>query len=249
MAGVNTVVRGLIQDSGFDAMTIIAAALNAAGHEVNIPSKTVADPVKTVKQQKRIKRANKKTKRMEMEEQANQFKEWNMGGDYKYISDKALKIAIETHTKPIRKPLTGYMKYMNEIRPSLAIKGLNGREIAIEAGRKWREEMSDDDKLRYKQLAITDLENKYGPQKAQKATVSKKAQKATSKKAQKATASKKTQKATANKKVKHTPKKSRKKSPEQVFEDTPVTPSAGMFDSDCDSSNSSDSDCDDSDSD
>ena len=44
MAGVNTCVRGLIQNSGFDAMAIIAAALNAAGHEVQLPTKTTAAP-------------------------------------------------------------------------------------------------------------------------------------------------------------------------------------------------------------
>jgi hypothetical protein len=228
MAGVNTCVRGLIQNSGFDAMAIIAAVLNAAGHEVQLSTKTTAAP-KTVKQKKRAKRAGKKAARREMEELATtEHPEWGMNEDYKGISDKILREALESGDKPRRKPLTGYMFFLGQVRGDLKEQGMNGKEIAKEAGRQWREVLEEEVKQDYKQQAIDDLEAKYGPQSASE---DEEVEKPTSKKTRKP----RKKAAGGGGGAKKTRKSRKKKAATPEPEDTPVAPEGGMFDSDTDS--------------
>lgn len=235
MAGVNTCVRDLIQNSSFDPMEIIAAVLNNAGHDVHLSTK-MTDVPKTEKQKKRAKRAGKKTARLEMEEKAEtEHPEWDMGGDYKYISDKVLREALENGVKPIRKPLTGYMVFLSQVRPGLKDQGLNGKEIAKEAGRQWREELDTNAKDDYKQQAIADLENKYGPQSTRKGEEKPKKTRQPRKKA----ASKKPAGGGGAKKTRKPRKKAPTPEPTPEPEDTPVV-SNGMFDSDEDSDSDSD---------
>ena len=233
MAGVNTCVRGLIQNSGFDAMAIIAAALNAAGHEVQLPTKTTAAP-KTEKQQKRAKRAGKKAARKDMEAQADaEHPEWGMDGDYKNISDKVLREALESGEKPRRKPLSGYMFFLSQIREELKKQGMNGKDIAKEAGRQWREELDEDAKNEFKQQAIDDLNDKYGPQTASEGEEKEKPKTKKTRKPRKKPVAKKSGGGGGAKKTRKTRKK-KVATPEPQEEDTPVMPAGGMFDSESD---------------
>lgn len=155
---VNT-VRELLSN-GHDALAIIAAVLNETGHNVTFP-KGFAN---ANKQDKRNRNANKKAKMAELIKRADEeYPEWGMDGDYKYVTAKALSDAIESGEKPSRKPLSGYMMFLHEKRPELKDEGLNGRDIAKKAGAMWRE-LSDDDKNKYTNMGIQAIVDKYGEQ-------------------------------------------------------------------------------------
>ena len=221
-------------------MAIIAAALNAAGHDVQMPNKTGEQ--KTEKQLKRTKKAGKKAARKEMEEKADtEHPEWGMDGDYKYISDKVLRESLDSGNKPRRKPLTGYMFFLGQVRGELKDEGMKGTEVAKEAGRRWREELDAETKEHYKEQAIDDLETKYGPQSESESEDKKKKPKKTRQ------PHKKVQVRTVGGGGAKEPRKPRKQrkphkrvaTPEPEHEDTPAAPTSGMFDSsDSDSSDS-----------
>ena len=236
MAGVNTCVRGLMQDSGYDALAIIAAALKAAGHDVQMSNKT--GEKKTEKQLKRTKKAGKKAARKEMEEKADtEHPEWGMDGDYKYISDKVLREALESGDKPRRKPLTGYMFFLGQVRGELKDEGMKGTEVAKEAGRRWREELNAETKEHYKEQAIDDLETKYGPQSESESEDKKKKPKKTRQPRKKAPARKASSGGGSKEPRKQRKPRKRVATPEPEHEDTPAAPTSGMFDS-SDSDNS-----------
>lgn len=220
-------------------MAIIVAALNAAGHDVQMPNKTGE---KTEKQLKRTKKAGKKANRKEMEEKADtEHPEWGMNGDYKFISDKVLREALESGIKPRRKPLTGYMFFLGQVRGELKDEGMKGTEVAKEAGRRWRE-LDAETKEHYKEQAIDDLETKYGPQ--SESEDKKKKPKKTRQPRKKAPARKAVSGGGGGSKEPRKQRKQRKRvaTPEPEHEDTPAAPTSGLFDSSDSSSDSSDSD-------
>ena len=223
MAGLNTMVRELVNE--FDVMGIIRAIAN-----VEHPIKGKTD--KTNKQDKKNKKNKKKKKEEEKKallgEVDEQFPEWQLG-DANRISNAQLRKAIASACKPRPKPLSAYMRFLQDQRLLLKKQGLNGRDTTKEAGRLWRQ-LDDEKKKEYKQLAIREVEEKFGPAEVSDTeTVEKQAKKASKKKTPK-----------ASKKKKKTPKASKKKKTSKKKKKTPkaaATPAdVDMFDSDSDSS-------------
>jgi hypothetical protein len=186
--------------------------------------------------------------------------EWNVGDGKGYRVNALLK-ALETGEEPHKTPLSGYMIFLADQRPTLKEDGFTGKETAREAGRRWGE-LTVEDKLGYtnrgredigmeaKELDVdnnspsSNTRSKVVKPKEAKTQKTTKATKAKTQKATKASkhssptssvASSKKGRAGGRKKV-TTKKTTKKTTPKRPTPSTAPSSLGGMFDTDADSS-------------
>ena len=109
---------------------------------------TVAKASVGAKMSSRERRANGRRDKERYIARANdEYPEWGVG-DGKGFRTNALKKALETGEEPKRTPLSGYMVFLAQERPTLKKEGFTGKETTREGGRRWGE-LTPEQKLDY----------------------------------------------------------------------------------------------------
>ena len=73
--------------------------------------------------------------------------EWNVG-DGKGYRVATLRKSLENGEEPQKTPLSGYMVFMQQVRPELKESGFKGKDASVEGGKRWRA-LSPEEKLEY----------------------------------------------------------------------------------------------------
>lgn len=76
-----------------------------------------------------------------------EYPDWNVG-DGKGYRVTTLRKALDNGEEPQKTPLSGYMVFMQHVRPQLKEGGFKGKFTAVEGGKRWRA-LSPEDKLDY----------------------------------------------------------------------------------------------------